>query len=63
MKPADVKSITYIDFNVEKNDKDPKYEVGHHIRISKYQNIFAKDCTPNWFEEVFLVEKVKNTAP
>ena len=36
MKPVDVKSSTYIDFNVENNDKDLKFEVGNHVRISKY---------------------------
>ena len=33
------------------------------VRISKYQNIFMKGCVPNWFEEVFVVKKVKNTVP
>ena len=32
-------------------------------RISKYKNIFVKGCVPNWFEEVFVVKKVKNTVP
>ena len=35
LKPADIKSNTYIDF-------DPKFKVGEHKRISKYGNIFAK---------------------
>ena len=33
--------------------KDPKFEVGDHVRVSKYKNIFAKCYTPNWSEEVF----------
>ena len=41
MKPADVKDNTYIDFKKEVNDKDPKFKVGDHVRISKYKNIFA----------------------
>ena len=40
-KPVDVKDNTYIDFEKEVNDKDPKFKVGDHVRISKY-NIFAK---------------------
>ena len=24
------------------NDKDPKFKVGDHVRISKYENIFTK---------------------
>ena len=25
--------------------------------------MFAKEYTPNWSEEVFIVEKIKNTVP
>ena len=53
MKPVDVKDSTYIDFNKEVNYKDPKFKVADHVRISKYKNIFAKESTPNWSEEVF----------
>ena len=62
MKPVDVKDNTYIDFKKEINDKNPKFKVFHHIRISKYKNIFAKGCTPNWSEETFVFKKVKNTV-
>ena len=34
MKPIDVKHNTYIDFKKESNDKDPKFKVGDHVRIS-----------------------------
>ena len=63
MKPVDVKDNTYIDFKKEVNDKDPKFKVGDHVRISKYKNIFAKEYTPNWSEEIFMIKKVKNTVP
>ena len=63
MKPVDVKDNTYIDFKKEVNDKDPKFKVGDHVRISKHKNIFAKGYTPNWSEEVFVIKKVKNTVP
>ena len=63
MKPVDVKDNTYIDFKKEVNDKDPKFKVGDHVRISKYKNIFAKEYTPNWSEEVFVIKKVNNTVP
>ena len=42
MKPANVKSGTYIDFEVENNDNNHKFEVGDYVRISKYKNIFCK---------------------
>ena len=63
MRPADVKDNTYIDFKKEVNDKDPKFKVGDHVRISKYKNIFAKRYTPNWSEKVFVVSKIKNIVP
>ena len=62
MKPVDVKDNTYIDFKKEVNDKDPKFKVGDHVRISKHKNIFAKGYTPNWSEKVFVIKKVKNTV-
>ena len=42
MKPVDVKDNTYINFEKEVNNKDPKFKVGDYVRISKYENIFAK---------------------
>ena len=42
MKPVDVKDNTYIDFKKESNDKNPRFKVGGHVRISKYNNVFAK---------------------
>ena len=47
MKPIDVKDNTYINFDNESNSKDPKFKIGDHVRISKYENIFAKEYTPN----------------
>ena len=63
MKPVDVKENAYTDFKKEVNDKDPKFKVDNHVKISKYKNIFAKGYTPNWSEEVFVVCKIKNTVP
>ena len=63
MKPVDVKDNAYIDFSKGVNDKDAKFKVGDHVRISKYKIIFAKVYTPNWFEEVFAIKEVKNTVP
>ena len=62
MKHVDVKDNTYIGFKKEVNDKDSKFKVGDHIRISKYKNIFAKGYTPNWSDEVFVISKIKNTG-
>ena len=63
MKPIDVKDNTYINTSKEINNKDPKFKVGDHVRISKYKNIFAKGYMPNWSAEVFVIKKIKNTIP
>ena len=49
-KPIDIKSSTYIDFCLENNDKDPKFEVGYQVRKSKYKTIFTKCYASNWAE-------------
>ena len=53
MKPVDVKLSTYIDFNKGNNEKDSKFEIGNHVRILKYKNIFPKSYISNWSGEVF----------
>ena len=62
MKPVDIKDNTYIDFKKEVNDKNPKFKVGDHVRISKYKNIFAKGYMSNWSEGIFIIKKIKNTV-
>ena len=39
MKPIDVKSSNYIEYNVNSNYKDPKFKIGDHVKISKCKNI------------------------
>ena len=58
MKPIEVKDNPYIDSNKKVNDKDSKFKVGDHVRISKYQNSFAKRYTPNRSEEIFAIKKL-----
>ena len=42
LQPINIKSSTYIAFDVENNDKDLKFKIGDHVRISKYKNILQK---------------------
>ena len=64
MKPKDVKDDNFTEYIEESNKKDPKFNVGDRVGISKYKNIFAKGYTPNWSEEeVFVIDKIKNTVP
>ena len=57
VKPVDVKSSTYIEFDKKNNKESPKFKVGDNVRISKYKNIFAKGYVLNWSEEVFVINK------
>ena len=59
MKPVDAKCDSFAEYNEESNEKDLKFKVGDHIRISKFKNVFAKGYTPNWSEEIFVVKKIK----
>ena len=63
MKPIDVKSDSFVEYNDESNEKDSKFKIGDHVRISNYKNIFAKGYAPNWSEEIFVIKKIKNTVP
>ena len=47
-KPIEVTDDFYAKFNEKFNKEDPKLKIGDNVRISKYKNIFAKGCTPNW---------------
>ena len=62
-KPIDVTNNSYAEYHEEPNKKSSKFKVNDHVRISKYKNIFAKGYVPNWSEEVFIVNGIKNTVP
>ena len=62
MKPTDVTSDSYVEYNEDSNEKDHKFKVGDRVRISRNKNIFAKGYTQNW-SEVFIISKIKNTVP
>ena len=47
----------------EEQCKSPECEIDDYITLSKHKTIFAKSYAPNWSEEVFVIKKVKNTAP
>ena len=62
MKPIDVKNNKIVYFD-EHNEKDSRFKIGDRVRISKFKNIFAKECTPNWSTEIFIVDKINDTVP
>ena len=59
MKPIDVKSDSFAEYNEESNEKTPKFRVGDHVRISKYKNGFAKGYAPNGVKRFLLLAKLK----
>ena len=63
MKPIDIKQDSYAEYNVDSNEKHPKFKVGDHVRVSKYRTIFSKGYTLNFPEEIFVISKTKNTLP
>ena len=47
LKPIDVTSYYYAEYNEDSNQKDRKFKVGDRVRISKYKIIFAEGYTQN----------------
>ena len=62
MKPKDVTDSVFVEFK-ESNKKDPKFKVREHVRISKHKNVLSKGYTPNWSEEIFVINKIQNPVP
>ena len=58
MKPIEVKDNTFIDSIKEVNDKDPKFRVGDHVRISK-KTFLLKDMLQIGLKKVFWLKKLK----
>ena len=45
MKALDEGDDSFAKYNEEPNEKDPKFKVGDHVRISNFKNVFAKVYT------------------
>ena len=41
MKPIDVTSDSYAEYNDDSNKSKPKFKVGDHVRISRYRNVYG----------------------
>ena len=42
IRPIDVKSGSYAEYNVDSNTKKAKFTIGDHARISEHKNIFCQ---------------------
>ena len=50
---------TYINFGVENNDDDTKFEVGNRVRISKDKKVLAKCYALSLSEGVLWLKNLK----
>ena len=41
----------------------PKFRIGDQVRIAKLKRHFEKGYTPNWTEEVFVIDQILPTQP
>ena len=54
----------YGDLGVNSENREPEFRVSDTVRISKYKRkTFDKGYTPNWTEEVFIVDEIQFTNP
>ena len=63
MKPIDVTSDSYAEYNEGYNVTKPEFKGGDRARISKYKSVSAKGYTQNRSEEFFIISKIKNPVP
>ena len=69
LEASDVKNSNQVFANlysdeIYKSVKKPKFKIGDRVRISKYKRkLFDKGFTPNWTEEVFVIDGILNTKP
>ena len=59
VKPGDKQSSTCNEFNKKNNKEYPKFEVGDHVRIWKYKNIFAKTTLQIGLKKFLSSRKLK----
>ena len=59
MKPIDVTSDSYAEYNEGSNVNEPKFKDGDHVRISKYKNILLKDKHKIGQKKLLLLAKLQ----
>ena len=61
MNPIAVKSDSFAEYNEKSNEKDPKFKVGDHVRISKHKNIFAKGYASNMknMDQILRIKSIR----
>ena len=59
IKPISVKSDSSAEYNEDSNEEEPKFNVGDHVRISKYKKILLKDMLQIGEKKFLLLVKLK----
>ena len=59
MKPIDVTSDSFAEYNEDSNNKNSKFKVGDNARISKYKIFLLKDIFQNNQKKTLLLMKLK----
>ena len=59
MKPIDVTSDSYAEYNEDFNKKDPKFKFGDYARISKHKTSLLKDTLEIGQKKCLLLVKLK----
>ena len=59
IKPISVKSDSSAEYNEDSNEEEPKFNVGDHVRISKYKNILLKGMLQIGEKKFLLLVKLK----
>ena len=59
MKPIVITSDSYAEYNEDSNKKDHKFNVSDRVKISKYENIFAKGYMQNCHKKFLLLAKLQ----
>ena len=69
LKASDIKNSNQVFANLYSDEiykpvKKPKFRIGDKVRISKYKRkLFDKGFTPNWTEEIFVINQILQTKP
>ena len=59
MKPIDVTSDSFAEYNEDSNKINPQFKVGDHVRISKYKIFLLKDMLLISQKKFLLLAKLK----
>lgn len=69
MKPSEVSKknekllLQTVYSRIKIAEKNPKFKLGEHVRVSRTKGAFTKGYLPNWSTEIYTIRKVQLTNP